>query len=55
MSALNATLSHSATTLALANAWTYVACPPRVGKWGTGLGLIETHYDQVRAYGTEGK
>ena len=34
------------TTLALEGKWTYVACPPRVGKRGTGLGVIESHADQ---------
>ena len=39
-------LLHSDTTLALEGKWTYVACPPRVGKRGTGLGVIESHADQ---------
>jgi len=42
----NDTLSHSGTALAAAGAWTYVACPPRVGKFSTGIGLIESHWDQ---------
>ena len=41
------TLAHSGTTLALKDDWTYVACPPRIGKRGTGMGVIETHHDQA--------
>ena len=43
---VSSTLSHSGTTLAGKNDWTFVACPPRIGKRGTGMGVIETHADQ---------
>uniref|UniRef100_A0A7S0X795 Uncharacterized protein n=1 Tax=Mantoniella antarctica TaxID=81844 RepID=A0A7S0X795_9CHLO len=39
-------LSHSGSSLAAKNDWTFVACPPRIGKRGTGMGVIETHADQ---------
>ena len=35
------TLTHSNTDLALENEWTWVACPPRIGKRATGMGTIE--------------
>ena len=43
---VSSTLTHSGSTLAAKNDWTYVACPPRIGKRGTGMGIIETHADQ---------
>jgi len=39
-------LTHSGNVLASANDWTYISCPPRIGKRGTGMGVIETHFDQ---------
>mmetsp|Transcript_10688 Transcript_10688/g.12494 ORF Transcript_10688/g.12494 Transcript_10688/m.12494 type:complete len:1506 (+) Transcript_10688:181-4698(+) len=41
-------LPHSGDELASSDStqWTYVSCPPRVGKWATGLGTIESHIDQ---------
>jgi hypothetical protein len=43
-------LPHSETTLADEFEWTWVACPPRVGKNAIGLGVIETHYNQEDAF-----
>jgi hypothetical protein len=40
------TLTHSGDVLADPDDWTFVACPPRVGKRAVGLGSIETHTDQ---------
>ena len=47
-------LSHSGDALALANQWTFVACPPRVGKRGVGLGVIESHHDQTTDFKESG-
>ena len=48
------TLTHSNTLLALANEWTWVACPPRIGKRATGMGTIETHADQTTDFKDSG-
>jgi len=47
-------LSHSGTSLAAANEWTYVACPPRIGKRAVGLGIIESHWDQASDFKDSG-
>lgn len=47
-------LSHSGTDLAGVDEWTYVACPPRIGKRGTGMGVIETHADQLTDFKDSG-
>ena len=39
-------LPHSGQALAAVNEWTYIPCPPRIGKYATGLGIIETHTEQ---------
>jgi hypothetical protein len=31
-----------------------VACPPRIGKRGTGMGVIETHHDQLTNFKDSG-
>ena len=41
-----AVLPHSDQSLAGVNGWTYVPCPPRIGKVATGIGTIESHTDQ---------
>ena len=48
------TLTHSNTDLALVNEWTWVACPPRIGKRATGMGTIETHADQTTDFKDSG-
>ena len=48
------TLTHSNTDLALENEWTWVACPPRIGKRATGMGTIETHADQTTDFKDSG-
>ena len=40
--------------LAAQGSWTYVACPPRVGKRANGLGLVETHWDQTNNFKSSG-
>ena len=39
-------LPHSGQALAAVDEWTYIPCPPRIGKYATGLGIIETHTEQ---------
>ena len=34
--------------------WTYVACPPRIGKRATGVGFIESHPDQSSDFKNSG-
>ena len=50
----SAALAHSGTTLAALNQWTFVACPPRVGKRAVGLGIIESHHDQTSDFKESG-
>jgi len=50
----SSSLAHSGTDLAAPNTWTYVACPPRIGKIGMGIGTIETHHDQTSDFAASG-
>ena len=47
-------LTHSGTDLAAVGEWTWVACPPRIGKRATGMGTIETHADQTTDFKDSG-
>ena len=50
----NTALTHSDTSLALNGEWTYVSCPPRIGKRAVGLGIVETHADQSSDFKSSG-
>lgn len=43
---LNTKLPHSGTAIAGSGQWTFVSCPPRVGKRANGAGTIESSWNQ---------
>jgi hypothetical protein len=51
---VTSSLSHSGSVIAAPGDWTYVACPPRIGKRATGVGFIESHPDQSSDFKNSG-